>query len=429
MRASLVWLAGATALLWLCVPGCGNDPKRQPSLGLAYVGPAELKIRADIPLQSPAVATVRHGEQLEILQQRRGAFLKVRTRQGAEGWTEARQLLTPAEVAGMKDLAERARKMPSQGAAMTYGELRVHVEPSRTAPSFMLIKEKDKVDVLAEVVTPRSGVARKPLIPPPPPKKTAPKPVKPPKESKYPLPPPPKPPEPPANWLELSQAAQPEDDETGPSEPEEKEEKSVPTDRWSLVRTPSGESGWVLTRNLSMAIPDDVAQYAEGHRIVSYFAIGEVTDGEAVKKEWLWTTTSPGQPYDFDSFRVFVWSLKRHRYETSYIERNIKGYSPVFLSDVDLSTGGKSKDRTTVKSPGFSLCVEKADGQRMRREYAFLNPAVRFVGERPCEAAAPILGVTAAPAPAAPPPAPKKEPFGQKMKRWVHAVTPRWLGG
>ena len=73
-----------------------------------------------------------------------------------------------------------------------------------------------------------------------------------------------------------------------------------------------------------MAIPDDVAQYAEGHRITSYFALSDVRDGDAVKHNWLWTTIASGDhPYDFDSFRVFTWSLRRHRYETAYIQRNV----------------------------------------------------------------------------------------------------------
>ena len=94
-----------------------------------------------------------------------------------------------------------------------------------------------------------------------------------------------------------------------------------------------------------MAIPDEVAQYAEGKRIVSYFPLGETQDGEEKKNIWLWTTTTDSrEPYDFDSFRVFVWSLRRHRYETAYIERNLKGYSPVLLKEVELtSKSGASK--------------------------------------------------------------------------------------
>ena len=107
-----------------------------------------------------------------------------------------------------------------------------------------------------------------------------------------------------------------------------------------------------------MAIPDEVAQYAEGKRIVSYFPLGEIVDDGQKKHTWLWTTTGDSkQPYDFDSFRVFTWSLRRHRYETSYIERNLTGFSPVTLGTVSLGAD---------QYAGFSVCIEKKDGSIVR---------------------------------------------------------------
>ena len=79
-----------------------------------------------------------------------------------------------------------------------------------------------------------------------------------------------------------------------------------------------------------MSIPDEVAQYAEGHRITSYFAMADIQDEGQTKHHWLWTTmVSGGVPYEFDGFRFFVWSLRHHRYETAYIERKVVGYYPV----------------------------------------------------------------------------------------------------
>ena len=105
-------------------------------------------------------------------------------------------------------------------------------------------------------------------------------------------------------------------------------------------------------------------------------------DDEKKKNIWLWTTTANSkQPWDFDSFRVFVWSLRRHRYETGYIERNLQGYSPVLLKEVELA----SKTGTS-KYPGFSICIDRKDGQRVRREYALMGVAIRYAGEHPCEA-------------------------------------------
>jgi len=384
------------------------------------VGPASLNIRSDIPMKSPVVTTVKHGDRLEILGSRR-RFLRVRTARGAEGWTDERQLLASADMAALKDLARRAAKMPAQGVATTYGELNLHTQPARQSPSFLQIHEKDKVDVLIHLVTPRADSPRKPLIPPPPKKKAKAAEKKQAKrEPRFPLPPMPKPPGPPADWLDLSR---PEPDE-GLADEEPEPKPAAPTDEWSLVRTPTGQSGWVLTRRLVMAIPDEVAQYAEGHRIVSYFSLGEITDGDQKKNIWLWTTTSDSsQPWDFDSFRVFIWSLRHHRYETAHIERNLKGYAPVILKEVDFSTR-----RQPAKYPGFSICMEKKDGQRYRREYALLTNVMRFAGEYPCEAPAqPFLAKPPAPLPtssAAPAPEPK-ESFGESLKRRWQALTGR----
>jgi hypothetical protein len=179
-----------------------------------------------------------------------------------------------------------------------------------------------------------------------------------------------------------------------------------------------------------MAIPDDVAQYAEGRRIVSYFSLGSVEDGDEKKQNWLWTTIGDGTyPYDFDSFRVFIWSLRRHRYETAYIERNLRGYAPVLLRDVQLSASkGRSVQAAADKYPGFSICMEKKDGQRYRRDYAFMTNVVRFAGEQSCDAPAVPQNV-AAPAPLKVAPEPQvKESVFKRARNRLRALAHRWMG-
>ena len=313
--------------------------------------------------------------------QRRRRFLRVRAAGGREGWTEESQLLNAGEMADLKELSERAAALPPQGKGTTYGALNVHTQPQVGSPSFLQIKDGEKFDVLVEVISPRVPIERPPLIPPAEKKAAAPR--RPAKAAKIPPPPLPPPPGPPPNWLELSKTNLAADEQPA----DQPEAKPVPTDHWSLVRTASGESGWVLTRRINMAIPDDVAQYAEGRRIVSYFPLGYVEDGDAKKPNWLWTTIGDShQPYDFDSFRVFIWSLRRHRYETAYIERNLAGYAPVLLKQVQVSANARGKT-ATQEFPGFSVCTEKADGQLHRREFALLGNVVHSAGEEPCQRA------------------------------------------
>jgi hypothetical protein len=184
------------------------------------------------------------------------------------------------------------------------------------------------------------------------------------KPSKIPLPPAAPPPPPPANWVELSQ----DPDRPQAAESAENNEP-VKTDDWTLIRTRDGESGWVVTSSLYLAIPDEVAQYAEGHRITSYFSLGKIADGAEKKDIWLWTTSEElGEDHDFDGYRVFVWSLRHHRYETGYIQRRERGFFPVL-----------------AKTGEFSVCLEKGDGSRVRKQYVMMGNLVRPAGERPCE--------------------------------------------
>jgi len=397
---------------------CAKGPPRAVAVGEAFVGPAVLKIRAEIPPQSRAVATVKHGERLEILQTRR-RFLRVRTPSGTEGWTDERQLLAAADMESLRQMTARAAKLPSQGVATTYAALNVHTQPVVSSPSFLQLKENEKFDVLQSIVLPRSEAPRQPLVPRAPKKVKGAQKKEAKKPPKVPSPPMPKPPPLPPDWLELSKT---ERDEAAAEAAQVPAPQLAPrTDGWSLIRAPSGQAGWVLTRLISMAIPDEVAQYAEGKRIVSYFPLGEVVDGDQKKKLWLWTTTSDSkQPWDFDSFRFFSWSLRRHRYETGYIERNLKAYSPVLLKDVEVSSKTGS-----ARYPGFSICMELKDGQRVRREYALLGMVMRRAADQACEGPLPAPTLqNPAPLPVAESPAEAPKPgLGARIKRLWYGLT------
>lgn len=345
---------------------------------MAFAGPATLKLRQEIDPRSPVTATVKHGDRLGIIRRRR-VFVLARTADGRQGWTSMRQLMTAAQIEELERLAERARKLPSHGAATVYEPLNVHTEPHRSAPSIHQITAGELVDVVDCALTPRVPYNPPDLFPKPPPPR--PRPRKPAAEPRLPPPPMPPAPKPPQNWLELSKASLEPEPPPPPPEPA----KRVPVDDWSLVRLSNGRAGWVLTGMLRMNIPDEVAQYSEGHRITSYFAMADIQDGEQIRHHWLWTTLSRiRQPYQFDSFRYFIWNTRRRRYETAYIARNLKGYFPVEVHPVKATVSGKEET-----FPGFSLILEDEAGVRWRKTYAFQIYRVVLVDTQKYEPATP----------------------------------------
>jgi len=362
-------LPGALAA-WVLLASCSSAPPQKQSSGTAYAGPSSVNLREDLGPRANTVGTVQHGERLDVLEMRR-RFVRVRTAKGLEGWTDANFLLSQQQVSDLERLAEYAARLPSQGSGTTYDSLNVHVGPSRQSPSFTQIPEGGAVEVLQHRVSPRSA----PLPPAPPKAKSKSKQVSakakaPPKGAKKSdVPPPalPPPPPAPANLAELSRPRA-ADLEGAAKETAESPAARPPSDDWYLVRTRDRKAGWVLARQISMSIPDEVAQYAEGHVITGYLSLGK--DQKAGKDNWLWTTRASGmQDYDFDSFRVFVWSTKRSRYETAYIERNIRGRFPI-------EAQGSSGDGSA-----FSVVLEDKDGQVYKRIYAFSGYRVKMVSK------------------------------------------------
>jgi len=342
---------------------CGSlqQQHQTPAIGVAYAGPARLNLHKDIDVKSAAIAIAHHGDKLEIIGQRR-RWYKVRTAKGIEGWTSDRDLLDPAQMNRLKSLAAETAGMPSQGAATVFSSINVHTEPSRQSPSFIQVEPKEKFDIIVRKVTGRAPLPKRELVPARP-KVAA---LKSGKAPRLPPPPPPAAPGLPKDYLQLSQEREPAPNDVDADN--DADATPVVKDDWTLIRTANGQSGWVLTSSLYLAIPDEVAQYAEGHRITSYFSIGKIRDGDELKDIWLWTTAEKlGETWDFDGYRVFTWSLRHHRYETAYIQRREEGYFPVI-----------------AKSGEFSVCLARDDGSRVRKKYVMMGNAVRSAGDESC---------------------------------------------
>ncbi len=358
-----------TTSLLLVMAACQES---RVSLGQAYVAPAALRLRGELSGKSNSVAEVKHGDHLEIVDVQR-RMVKVRTDKGVEGWVDSLQLLSPDQMAALKQRRRQEATLPSEGTATAYEVLNIHIDPDRQSPAFAQIPEGGSVTILGHKVEPKVSVTlRAPILVVAKPQVLTRKQRKEWQSGSLSLrPPKPPPPSPPANWLALSAekidvasaketpgAAKPVVVTPKKAEPP----KPVVMEEWTLVRTKHNDLGWVLSRNLLMSIPDEVAQYAEGKQITAFFDLGQVNDEiKGVRHNWLWTTSAHALPYDFDSWRVFLWNARKHRYETSFRKRDLEGYFPVHVEPPDAG----SPLRT------FQIIDRDDDGKMRRRTYTF----------------------------------------------------------
>lgn len=338
-----------------------------------YVSAPETSLRDRVATMYNKVGTVHNGDRVDVLE-RQKRFVRVRTDGGVEGWIEQRSLVSQDVFDGFQELAHDAAGVAIQGHGTTRAELNMHLTPSRDGEHLYQLKDAGKVEILRRATTDKNAPK-----PPPSPKRGT-------QGAKQPAPP-----ATPAGGsaTQLAQvqtatapaakptAAPQTSSNSAASKGAEAEPPKPVMEDWYLVRNSSGQVGWVLMRMIDLDVPLDVAQYAEGQRIVGYFLLNTVTeniDGEEKQEpQYLMLLNQPkdGLPYDYNQIRVFTRNRNRHRYETAYREREMEGYLPV-------TTGRQVFDKEG-DLPTFTIRKMNDSGQIVDVTYKMNGPIVRRV--------------------------------------------------
>ncbi len=345
MRDEVSATAGGLLLTasWL-LSGCG-DLKKAVVPQQVYVTAKQAYLRDRVAAVSNRTGEVQNGDKLTVLGHQR-RFLQVRAPNGAVGWIEEKLTADQGIADQFDTLKAQHGKDPVIVQAVTRDEVYLHVAPGRDTIHFFRLPENEPLSLLE-----RASVAKS--LPP----GQTPAALAKPSAAKLPVRP--------SGTAGKAQAA--EEAATaaaaGPVGP-------VMEDWW-LVRTKSGETGWIYGRMIDVTVPDTLARYAEGQRIVGAYVLTNVEDpesnivnnGQPVTSipEYV-TVLSPykaGLPYDFNQVRVFIWNAKKHRYETAFREHNIAGFLPV---QVGLKKDPYNKDAHFADAlPSFTVKVLPAD--------------------------------------------------------------------
>lgn len=299
-------------------------------LEVAYVSGVEVNLRNRVAAAYEKAGVVKNGDRVEVLDHDR-RFAKVRTATGQMGWMEQRYLVSQQVFDQLQKLTADNSNDPVQAQGTTRNDTNLHVEPGRETEHLYQILSGEKLALL------KRGTAEKPGV----------------------------------------MAAPAKAGASG-----EKKEAMPVLEDWWLVRDSHGRVGWVLGRMVDTDVPLEVAQYAEGQRIVAFFVLNQVQDEDKKVAQYLIVLTEPkdGLPFDFNQFRVFTWNVKRHRYETAYRERG-EGMLPVKVSQEDFGKEGTL--------PVFTIRVLDDNGNVSERKYKLNTPMVRRVyapGEEPMHA-------------------------------------------
>ncbi|MEO6909728.1 MAG: SH3 domain-containing protein [Edaphobacter sp.] len=291
-----MWLA-AFAVMSVCllagISGCSRF-RPKPPVEYVYVTAKKTYLRDRVAAVSNRTATVENGDKLQVLDHGR-RFYKVQTEKGEQGWISEKVVATQDLFDKFAALTKEHEKDQPVATGVVRDDVYMHISPGRETDRFYRLVEGDKLKLLKRA--------------------TLPKPV------------------PPGMQAMAARAAVAggKGKAAGVAVPE-----PPAMDDWWLVRDSKGNAGWLYSRLMDVDAPEALTRYSEGQRIVGAYVLTTVYDADAPQDnknipEYV-TVTSPyksGLTYDFDQARIFIWNVKKHRYETAYRDRNIAGYLPV----------------------------------------------------------------------------------------------------
>ena len=289
---------------------------------MVYVVAKQTYLRDRVAAVSNRVALVNNGEPLQVVEHGR-RFLKVKTSKGEVGWIEDHMVIDQAAYDQFAALQQQHAHDPVVATGVLRDDLYLHVKPGRETDRFYLLPENEKLQLLIRASVPK--------------------------------------PAPPQGFLA---ASHPPAEGAKAKKPIAAGDPPVPMEDWWLVRDSHGQVGWMLSRRLDVDVPDEIAGYSEGQKIVGAYVLTKVYDPESslpgkLVPEYVSVTNAykDGLPYDFDQVRVFTWNPKKHRYETAYRQRNIEGYLPVTIS--------QNKNVQGQPVPMFSITVATSDAVKV----------------------------------------------------------------
>jgi uncharacterized protein YgiM (DUF1202 family) len=233
--------------------------------------------------------------------ERQENWYRVRYGRDVEGWMEESTVVTTETKERIKNLVAASQNLEPQNTAVLKQDANLRLEPGRSTSIIRKAESGTRVEVLERVTRPRSAT-------------------------------------------------------------------DTSRDVWIKVRSGPTEVGWVLSGSVEFDIPDEIAQYSEGYTYTAVKMINRVQDPLAGQIAWyvIGERKPGGDPaVDFQGVRVFTWNMKRHRYETAFRTKEMRGVYPL-----EVGQDGQN--------PTFRIYELSADGStKIPRDFTLYGVIVR----------------------------------------------------
>lgn len=233
--------------------------------------------------------------------ERQGNWYRVRYGIDVQGWMEESTVLTNGTKDRIQDLVSSSQNQEPQNTAVVKQTANFRLEPGRSTAIIRRLDSGTKVEILERATLPRPGSS-----------------------SSY--------------------------------------------DVWLKVRASPAEVGWVLSGGIEFDIPSDIAQYSEEYTYAAVKVINRVQDPIAGMINWYVVgERRPGHdPFvDFQGVRVFTWNMKKHRYETAFRVKGLRGVYPLEIGQDGVN-------------PTFRVYELEEDGNsKTPRDFVMLGVIVR----------------------------------------------------
>jgi len=201
------------------------------------------------------------------IMEKQGNWYRIRSGD-TQGWMEETTLLTDAMAAQLQSMVNDARKQEAQNTAQVRDDANLRLEPGRNTKIMRRLAAETKVEILERKTLPKLNA------------------------------------NPPA------------------------------PDVWIKVRVSPTEVGWLLGSVLDYDAPAAIGGFMEGSNYTAIKPLNTVQDDEVGPVIWYVVgERRPGAVPEvaFDGIRVFTWNLKKHRYETAYRIKGLRGAYPLVV--------------------------------------------------------------------------------------------------